>query len=105
VNGVSYNMFSMFEKDLKYSLEEQNTDLKSLYNTKNIGKYKNKIDLYSVGIILMLIYKFKIVKFPKLKISPLVDIIKSMICFDPKERPNIEDVVRDYHHMVVQQLM
>lgn len=76
-----------------YSIKEQESDLLRL--NKNKTREVNKIDVYSVGMVLLLLYIWSGTKIPKLG-----RLIKSMICFDPLERISTKKLKIKYWKML-----
>ena len=71
-------------KTLDYSIEEQRDDIIMLSKLKNPLAYTNKIDIYSLGIVFLIMYLWNARAFEKYK--GFKKIIKSMICFNPRAR-------------------
>jgi len=97
----SHVTHSAFEEYLNYTILEQKKDLQALYKASNIETYTDKIDIYSLGVVLMSIYVYGYNLNFKIIPTEFTKIIKGMVCFNPKKRLSIEDALRDYHRMVL----
>ena len=84
INKKSYNLYLEMAKTLDYSIEEQRDDIIMLSKLKNPLAYTNKIDIYSLGIVFLIMYLWNARAFEKYK--GFKKIIKSMICFNPRAR-------------------
>ncbi len=95
-----YKRFVYHDKFVPYFLKNFNNStilgfIKKIYPTwkddlkiKNYEIYPDKIDIYSLGIVLTILYKWH-----GKQNSKIEELIKGMICFDPKKRWNIDRVI------------
>ena len=98
INDNSYNLYTEIIKSIGYSIEEQKTDFKNLSKLDLATSHdcREKIDVYSLGIVFLMIYIWSGV--PQNKFRGL---IKSMIYFNPIKRITISDAIKEYHKMIV----
>lgn len=76
---------------INYSRQEQEDDLKDLSKVSDFKKYANKIDIYSLGIILLLLFVWS-----RSNSIKFAELIKSMIRFSPKKRIGNAALVKDF---------
>jgi serine/threonine protein kinase len=86
-------------------------DFEAFYNSKTAKKqyinYANKIDVYSLGIVLLQLYLWsnyhrkqytRPSKYNTIK-GHVIELIKGMIQFDPRQRMSIEEVINKYNQI------
>jgi serine/threonine protein kinase len=86
-------------------------DFEAFYNSKTAKKqyinYANKIDVYSLGIVLLQLYLWsnyhrkqytRPSKYNTIK-GHVIELIKGMIQFDPRHRMSIEQVINKYNQI------
>lgn len=77
--GRKVNISNAFSEYIDYSEDEQRNDLRELFKKKR--KFSNKIDTYSLGILLLLLYIWCGVSDKR-----YAELIKNCLCFDPTKR-------------------
>jgi serine/threonine protein kinase len=82
ISKKKIDLLEWLQEKINYTEEEQHKDLRELF--KNRRKFNNKIDVYSFGIILLLIYVWA--KRYIHNVDQYVSIIKDCILFDPNKR-------------------
>lgn len=90
--GRKIDIGSALNKYIGYSDNEQREDLRNLF--KNKRKYTNKIDTYSLGILLLLLYIWCDVSD-----SRYAELIKNCVCFNPNRRFTLQKVVQTLEHI------
>ena len=86
-------------------------DFEAFYNSKISKKqyvdFANKIDVYSLGIVLLQLYVWsgyhrkqytRPCKYHNVKLE-VIELLKGMIQFDPRHRMSIEQVISKYNHI------
>lgn len=90
--GQKINLGTALSQYIDYNDDEQRTDLRDLF--KNKRKYSNKIDTYSLGILLLLLYIWCGVSD-----ETYATLIKNCICFDPNKRFTLKKVLAELEHI------
>lgn len=80
-----------------YTIKEQEDDLSTLHNSiaQSHKEYSDKIDVYSIGMVLLLLYIWSDTYVPLLEV-----LIKSMIRFDPEARISTNDLKVEYRKIL-----
>lgn len=90
--GRKINVGSALSTYINYSEDEQRNDLRELF--KNKRKYSNKIDTYSIGMLLLLLYIW-------CDVSDIrcAQLIKNCLSFDPSKRLTIKKIIDNLEHI------
>lgn len=102
VNNTKINIYKALIEYLDYTIDEQLEDIKNLSNLslRELKLYTNKIDVYAVGIVLLLFFIWSGNKNKsnsrKQKNQQILDLIKQMIRFDPQKRISPDDLLKKY---------
>lgn len=91
--GKQINLEDTLKNFIKYTEEEQNKDLQSLF--KNKRKYTKYVDIYALGIVLALLLNWSNSKNEDLK-----KLVKQMVCFDAKKRISGKDLLDKYNYIL-----
>lgn len=104
INNNRINIYKALIEYLDYTIDEQLEDIKNLtkLSLRKLKLYSDKIDIYSIGIVLLLFYIWSdshknssnSVNSKKVK-----DLIKQMIRFDPEKRISPDNLIKEYQSL------
>jgi serine/threonine protein kinase len=99
INNTRVNIYKAFIYYLGYTIDEQLEDLKNLtkLDLKDLKLYSDKIDIYSLGVVLLLFYIWsRSHKSTSDNSSKIRNLIKQMIRFDPQKRISSDNLIKEY---------
>jgi serine/threonine protein kinase len=107
INSKRVSTYDTITDLIKYDTDDQKADLIALYNSKDIRSYTDKIDVYSLGIVLALLYVWSNYdKHEKLASKnnnfklKVCEIIRGMIRFDPEKRYSVSKLINEYNELI-----
>lgn len=109
INDNKTDIYSIIKYNIDYTKDLQETDFINLnkLSIQDLQSYTDKIDIYSLGIVLLLLYSWSgfIESKSKNKKNNIIkekikSIIRSMIRFNPQARINIVDLIKDYDDLI-----
>jgi serine/threonine protein kinase len=103
INGEKHNVYAAITKYIGYTKIEQKRDLLDLQKIDDVTRFTDKIDIYSLGIVFVILYIWsgyhKIEK-PTSLDAKIKSLIISMIRFNPAKRISNDELVKKYHALL-----